>query len=677
MKPLREFAARYNVPLFLLGLALVNFGLVIPWLCLYGDDWQYMYSFHLQGAAGFPAFVAPDRPFSAWVYMLFTPLLGETPWAYHLLLMLLRWGAAVQFWLLLRQLPGAAWQRTAFAGATIILIYPGFKQQALPLEFILHFSVLNLTLFSLYAMLRAEAHPAARWKWTAAGVFSALGVFSVEYFTGLELLRPVLLWLALRTTAAREEALRGDDTRPLGAIARPLPRLRLTLLRWLPYAAVLALFFFWRVFIFQFQHYKPDTSGLAEPLKFVAAVAWKALDSLWLALVRSNRVDFILQSGLVTGFAWVAGLLSASLLLYLVLRREFAPAAGLHEDTRGSAEVLVVGALALVLAGPMYWLLDIPIQAAFPWDRPLLSFLPGIAIFIGGAITALVVPRWQNLVLALLCAAGTVANIANARTFIDEGRQVRGYVQQLTVRMPQVEAGTLLLTQKLPFLYYGENTFFPMLNWAYAPESRSTELGLRMLDLSIRPAELVEQIEAGQAIAHTYRSFHYTGQAGAMVAFTYQPPACLHVLSPDEADYPSLPEPLRGLVYRSDLSLIQASPAQPAALPGPLGAAPAEDWCSLYQRAGLLRQQGDWAAVAAAARSAAEASLTPAVGYEYLPFIEAYARLGDWEAVQRYFAAANLADGPEKTYLCNHWQRVAGELSAEKTQPITAQYCGE
>lgn len=40
--------------------------------------------------------MAPDRPFSAWVYMLVTPLLGEAPWAYHLLLMLLRWGAAVQ-----------------------------------------------------------------------------------------------------------------------------------------------------------------------------------------------------------------------------------------------------------------------------------------------------------------------------------------------------------------------------------------------------------------------------------------------------------------------------------------------------------------------------------------------------------------------------------------------------
>ncbi|HPB40786.1 MAG TPA: hypothetical protein PLD39_07970, partial [Flexilinea sp.] len=55
----------YGVPVFL------------GWFSFYGDDWIYIYEYHLNGTAGFPAFVAWDRPYSAWIYILATSLFGE------------------------------------------------------------------------------------------------------------------------------------------------------------------------------------------------------------------------------------------------------------------------------------------------------------------------------------------------------------------------------------------------------------------------------------------------------------------------------------------------------------------------------------------------------------------------------------------------------------------------
>ncbi|MCD4672489.1 MAG: hypothetical protein K8R77_07495, partial [Anaerolineaceae bacterium] len=74
-----------SLPLAFLGAVLLSFGIFIPLWGLYGDDWIYMWNYHQFGAGGFIDFVAVDRPFSAWIYMLSTPLFGETIWLYHLL----------------------------------------------------------------------------------------------------------------------------------------------------------------------------------------------------------------------------------------------------------------------------------------------------------------------------------------------------------------------------------------------------------------------------------------------------------------------------------------------------------------------------------------------------------------------------------------------------------------
>lgn len=651
---------RWKIPLFYLGLLILNYGIYLPWWGLYGDDWQYLYSYHLTGAGGYPAFVAPDRPLSAWVYMLFTPLLGETPLAYHLLLLLLRGSAALLLWMTFKNL-WPAHEEPAFWAGAVLIIYPGFRQQPLPLEFILHFSVLNLTLLSLYCMLRAGDAWHGAWKWTAAAIVSAFGIFSVEYFVGLEIIRPLLLWIKLK------ERVPGWRQ-----------RLRSVLLRWLPYLGVLAFFVFWRVFIFQFQHYKPSQEGLANPVKFLVITGWKALDSLWLALAKSWSVQINLDEGLPAAFAQVGVLAVSAMLVYLILRRIYIQSPADQATTgQNIAEMALVGAATLLLAGPLYWILNIPIQQTFPWERPLLSFIPGTAVLIGGLVARMFVPRYRSLILAALCALAMLANYQNARTFISEWHEMRSYVDQLTRRIPQVEPGTMLLTQNLPFRYYGENTFFPLLNWVYQPENRTPQMHLRMFDLSIRLNEMVQQLENGQTIPQNYRSFRFESDREHVIAILYQPPACLKLLEPGDGEYPNLPNALGDLLYMSNPSLVMVNAQRTDPLPPVLGGPIPRSWCSLYADAELARQKQDWEAVQRAADQAQELGLRPMVGYEYLPFLEAFARSGDWERVDHYFAQANSMDREDFDYLCDRWETITAAFNPAEIDPKIQAYCSD
>jgi hypothetical protein len=91
------------VPPILLFAVLVSFGLLIPRLGFYWDDWPVVYMTHTQGINGFWAFYQFDRPFSAWTYILLTPILGTHSIAWYIFVMDLRW-AAVSIWLVLRQI---------------------------------------------------------------------------------------------------------------------------------------------------------------------------------------------------------------------------------------------------------------------------------------------------------------------------------------------------------------------------------------------------------------------------------------------------------------------------------------------------------------------------------------------------------------------------------------------
>ena len=89
-------------------LALITFGIWLPKLGFYWDDWAKILVNRLWGPQGYWAYYAEDRPLSAWTHILLTPLLGESPLGWQIFALLMRLISAGCVWWLLKSLWPAA-----------------------------------------------------------------------------------------------------------------------------------------------------------------------------------------------------------------------------------------------------------------------------------------------------------------------------------------------------------------------------------------------------------------------------------------------------------------------------------------------------------------------------------------------------------------------------------------
>jgi len=223
----------FSVPLALLGLSFISYGILIPWLGFYWDDLAFQWIAEKLGSAGLARYFASARP----VWGLFIRadlfLLGSSPWVWQIFGIFWRWLCAVMLWLLFRLL----WSqrpRLAAWSAILFVVYPGFDQQYIPINFGHFFMVYTALLFSFGAMLVAVRRLGRFWLWTGLGlVFSAVNLLCMEYFYLLDLLRPLLLWWVC-----------GETTRAFA------PRLRRVVVLWAPYLAVFLGVSIWRAFLF-------------------------------------------------------------------------------------------------------------------------------------------------------------------------------------------------------------------------------------------------------------------------------------------------------------------------------------------------------------------------------------------------------------------------------------------
>ena len=88
-----------------------------------------------------------------------------------------------------------------------------------------------------------------------------------------------------------------------------------------------------------------------------------------------------------------------------------------------------------------------------------------------------------------------------------------------------------------------------------------------------------------------------------------------------------------------------------------LGKEPEHSWCYYYSKAALAQQVEDWQTVVEMGRAADTEGFSAEAGFgdEYLPFIEGYARTGDFDQALALTDAAAPDAGPG---LCKLWTRV-------------------
>ncbi len=616
----------WTVPAALLALCAIAYGPLILELGLYWDDWPSLWFLHSYGPTVFLQAFAIDRPIQGWLFVLTTSLIGENLLAWHLFGIITRWisGLAL-FWVLFGLWPErkmrAVWVTALF------LVYPGFTHQYIPITYGHQFIILSLHLISLGMMiwgLKAKSlrQPVRYAVLTGLSLLTAvLSMFALEYFFGLELLRPVLIWMLADRYAS-----------PDGPVSNRR-RFTYTLKHWLPYALVGGLFLTWRVTnstprgnIIVFDNL------IARPLETLANLGGTILQDLIEVTVQAwaQAISYLNPSGTKPAvlLAYWLVVLSGTFLLIALLRfmqkkqpgdpeRQALTASptlqAAKADHRRGLQTSALGLYVLLIAGWPIWVTDLHLELAFPWDRFTLLFMLGVSLLLVGLLEWLVRPAWLKIALVSLVAGLAMgAQFRYAMDYRQEWRAQKDFFRQLTWRAPAIQPGTLLLLSSEHFTQVTDNSLTAPVNWIYAPAGwegkPSHQMAYLVYDLAGHLGSHLPALEAGVSVQQDYRATEFSGSTSKALVIYYDPPRCLKVIDPDrDQTLPNRPDLVTQALPLSRLDLILPNPETAAMLPEELfGPEPPRNWCFYFEKAELAQQFGDWDKVIELAQQAFE-----------------------------------------------------------------------
>jgi hypothetical protein len=680
--------SNWIVPVFLLVLCVLAFGLLIPTLGYYWDDWPYAWINHMYGPSGYPEFVALDRPHSAWIFMLLTAFLGEQPLGYHISSLLLFWLCTVLFWVLLRQL-FPEHPREVLWASLLFAVYPGFRGHPQAIIYNHHFAAMALVLFSFIGMVKAIRASeekrsflrSAAWHLPAAAAL-ALSQFTIEYFLGWEAVRILVAWLTLKPKKL-------DLNQRVGQ----------TLLHVYPYGLATAVFLIWRVFIFQFPTYQPVGTGESEFMlgEWISGTFIQFFETVFGAW---GRAFPIFSSDAFSTAFWLTYLIlyvgvTIFVFLWVVLSRgkRHRQGKGVQDAAKKfGGPALVIALVGLASAGWPFWLTDLTINIRSPFNsRFTMAFMPWIALFFMAFLSWFSRIRSGFLrVLTLMLIAVLVGGSAayhywNANFYRNEWRVTQRYFQQMVHRIPDLEPGTTLVINDLSALsLYQDDSLSAILNWTYSPENTEREMDYKVHYLSVRLGRQLPALEPGLPIEHQLRSQIFYGTTDQLLVVYYQPPGCLRVLDYEHPDRlpKDFPLPLVQALPLSKLSLIRTNPEQRATPPLHLfEETESETWCLYFEEADLAAQQTDWAQVANIGDQALALEDQSNEVSELFVFIEGYLRMGRMGRAKDLSETLSVRSGGYfDGAICGLWQELDQELEEDfarnfDLRPIYNRYC--
>jgi len=671
--------------LALLALCLLSYGTMLSRLGLHFDDWSLVWVIHFLGPFEFTKAYLVDRPLLGWLMALTGSLFGENLLAWQIFGVVIRWFSCLSLWWLLRGL----WPRRQLetAGvAFLFAVYPGFISIHIPVTRAHHILMLGLTLFSLGALnwaLRTRA-----WFWPlyiVSILIGAVSLFTMEYYFGLELLRPLLIWLILSES-----------------IPQIWKRFKQAVFYYLPYGLTLLSFMIWRIVT-------PTKRGavtladkiLTDPLSetgFAGIVAFLKLifqDLLESSLLAWGQVfksgDFLAGYDLRVIIIYLMIVVGAALLSALFLARLQSPTPeSTHalSDRRWALQAIWVGALALLLGGIPVWVTDLHLELAFPWDRFTIAMMVGASLLLFGllvGVSQFVTHRWRKgfwiILVSILVGLGAGFQFHIALTIRRDWQSQKDFFWQLAWRAPALQPGAALLTSELPFTYSNAYALTAPLNWMYAPTNAAYAMPYTFYDARLNFSEAnLQAIENQQTVAINAenRMLFFHGSTSQAIYLIYQPPACLKIIDPvkDQALSAALPEKqrqFRRLLPLSKPALISAGP--PAQPPVHIfGAQPDLNWCYYFEKADLARQLGDWRQVVELGEAVetmratslpGASNLAPKDYSEFVPIILGYGYNGDWQKAFELTDQAYRANKKLRLMLCDAWQALKEPASLD------------
>ncbi len=626
--------------LFLLLITLIvgiAYGISIPKLSFYGDDWIYIYNYHIAGEKSFTLFTQWDRPYSAWIYVLTSSVFGESPLWYHIYVLVMRWLAVFLFWRILTASFGNS--KAADTAALLFAVYPGFQQQPIAVEYVMHFTSLVLVLLSIRLMQAAFfLQKATRILLLILSVgcgFAA--IFTCEYFVGLELTRPLFLYFTIRNHSAKETG----------------REYRRGILFLIPYVIACAFFFIWRIFIFSFQTYQPKLLDAlrADPVSGLITLVKKAAGDLWTVFFKAYRLIFSkpsLQYKAVLGLGLIIGI---AVFLFFFLHRDEEKT----DRTSSDLSMLLLGTVLTLLSGIPFWGTFLDVSVSFPWDRSTLSFSPGAAIVIASVLHMTLRSGAFYAAAAVITVLSALFHIQNGQIYISEAGKMNDYFWQLAWRAPDLEKGTILVSDEIPLDRYSDNDISPIVNWQYAPENRGLSYDYKYFDLDLREETYYADPETPVQVDHTYRTHSFASNTKQTLGLYYRKNGCLQIIDSQTKNYPDLPDSLKRIAGISDTGLILKDSSTAAVPPEAIGPEPKHGYCYYYQKTALAQQSGDSITAYTYASEILNSDLRPVYAPDLAPVVLAMIEIKDYSGADTLISRSEISTS-DGEYLCSYWK---------------------
>jgi len=645
-------------PLALLLICSLAYLPMIYRLGFYWDDWPSIWFLHFWGGQGFREGFASDRPLLAWIFMLTTPLFGETPVSWQYFSIFTRWITSLAWWWSLQGLwPNQP--RAVFWAAALFAVFPGFSQQYIAVTYSNAYLVYFLFILSIGAMI--WAYRAARWFYPLMGVSLFLSLFSMlitEYFYGLELLRPFILWILISPTEGSWKS-----------------RVYKVVRRWAPYLILLIPVLFWKALI--------SPSPRAEIMLFNDLLRSPLTSTISLGLTILGdffKVNFLawfasLNPGFLKDFEagvlrLLIGAVLASLLVTLLFSLFLTRKPDSASDSRKrlalpywAQQAIGLGILAFLVSGWTIWITNLHFELYFPYDRFMLITMLGTSLLVAG-LAGVIEKRIPlgSILTALLVSVSVGIQFQYRLQYRQEWLSQKNFFWQLVWRAPGIQPGTTVMTSEIPFQYFSDNSLTAPLNWIYAPANISREMDYLLFDIEARLNKDLPAIQPDLPIHMPYRAARFEGNTSQAIVLFYDPPRCLKVMNPAiDRFLPVKPLYIREAAPLSRLDLIIPNPEMKAAPPEHIfGSEPDHQWCYYFEKAELYAQQGEWETAAQMADQALKINkhFTEKNISELIPFIMAYAHTDRWKKAVELTGEAYQVWDKTQYPLCDAWQSI-------------------
>ncbi|MGD8403538.1 MAG: hypothetical protein PVJ21_07750 [Anaerolineales bacterium] len=640
-------------PLLFLAVLIFAFGVLLPGLGFYWDDWPPILIEKMQNTQNFWEFYQYDRPFSAWTYVVLFPILGVKPLAWQIFTLGLRWLTTVFVWLSLREI-WPTHRKQAIWAALIFAIYPSFDQQAISVAFSQHWICYLFYVASIWAMVKA-----VRTNTIAYGLLSyilaAIQLWTMEYFAALELLRPFVLLIPASETKEGWGK-----------------RLVFMLKRWLPYLVIFSAFVYWRMFLLEFPGEDPNPIIIFDQLRESPLTAlWQffelsfqdtlfTLFGVWNQTIRGRAIE--LDSPffrLVIGISF----LSAGVVWYaLSSLRSKENDANPENAVQWGYQAMALGLTALLLGALPAWMAGRETTASFYSSRFSLASMFGAGLFIVGLLEW-ITPRYfvKITLVSTMILVTTNYHLRINDGYRDSWDAQKKFYWQLYWRAPYIEPNTPLISDNEVLLYAGGYATAMGMNLIYHEGALPENMAYWLFVLDDRLEGQMFRFRNQNSLEGELRNLHFSGESTDSLIIDNSNQGCLQVYADGRAENSLLSDALQQIVPVSDLSRIHPETDRLPPDPDIFGPEPDHTWCYYYEKADLARQLEGWEQVTRLGDEAINAGYAASDPKEWFVFIVGYGLTGNVDQAAALTQQVFETRGDYGLALCDLWKELADQ----------------